>query len=180
VPATERAFSDPPPGRLYLDTDILINYVLSSEPHHRRASTFLEGLLAHDTMLCLSSITWVEYAHVLTRDDFRRRLPQEIRQRFQLDGWSDPAVRQQYLQEHVRALEELLAQFEWLEVFPLAEVRRAALALMAQYNLDGQDAIHLASASSQGVVDFASFDHVYRRVDELILWNDLIYAGQPT
>ncbi|MBI4494716.1 MAG: type II toxin-antitoxin system VapC family toxin [Chloroflexi bacterium] len=178
MPATELAFSNPPPRALYLDTDVLINYLVSSEPHHQRSRTFLERLLAQDTTLYVSSLTWIEYAHVITRDDFRRRLSQEIRQRLRLDRWGDRAVRQRYLQEYVQALDELLAQFEWAEVFPLVDVRQAALGFMDQYNLDGQDAIHLASAFSHGVVDFASFDRVYRRVDGLHLWNDLIYAGQ--
>lgn len=50
---------------------------------------------------------------------------------------------------------------------------------MADYNLEGQDAIHLASANYVGVFDMASLDRTFRRVDGLNLWNDQIYAGEP-
>ena len=42
--AAERRFSDPPPSRIYLDTDIPINYLISSQPHHERCTTFLDRL----------------------------------------------------------------------------------------------------------------------------------------
>jgi predicted nucleic acid-binding protein len=47
---------------------------------------------------------------------------------------------------------------------------------VARYNLDGQDAVHLASARYAGVRDFASFDARFRRFDDLVLWNDRIHT----
>ena len=56
------------------------------------------------------------------------------------------------------------------------EIRRRAIDYIAQYNLSGQDAIHLASALNAGVTDLASFDGGFRRVEGVHLWNDLIHA----
>lgn len=121
----------------------------------------------------------MEYAHTVTRDDFRNRLGQALRQHFQLDQWQDPGVRYKYLQAMLADFEALLAQFEWTEIFLEDTIRAEAISVMARYNLGSQDAIHLASAFSEGVRDFASLDRRFRRVDHIFLWNDLIYAGQP-
>ncbi len=48
---------------------------------------------------------------------------------------------------------------------------------MMRWNLQATDALHLACAEEAGVMDFASFDRGFRRVDQLILWNDRIYGA---
>jgi predicted nucleic acid-binding protein len=48
---------------------------------------------------------------------------------------------------------------------------------VARSNVGSQDAAHLASAAEVEVRDFASPDEAYRRVDGLILWNDLIHTA---
>ena len=74
--------------------------------------------------------------------------------------------------------ETLLAAFTWYEIPVTTVEREQACALVTQYNLGGQDAIHLACAATEGINDFASLDKDYRRVDDLILWNDRIH-GPP-
>ncbi|MDP8921936.1 MAG: PIN domain-containing protein [Chloroflexota bacterium] len=73
--------------------------------------------------------------------------------------------------------ERLLNQFEWNEVFVTDEIRAATVRAMTRHRLSSQDACHLACAEQEGVRDFASFDEAYRRVDDLILWNDLIHGS---
>ena len=177
MPAAERSFSDPPPDRLYVDTDIAISHLVSSQPHHARCMGFLENLARYGTVIYLSSLTWMEYVHVITRERFRQALPEETRSRFRLDRWEESRVREQFVVASVHALEELLNEFEWVEVFLTSDIRVDALRLVARYSLDGQDAIHLASALHEGVTDFAGFDAHYRRVDGIQLWNDRIHSG---
>jgi predicted nucleic acid-binding protein len=93
-----------------------------------------------------------------------------------VDRWQEPLVRQAYVQAFVNGLNALLAQFSWVEIDLIPQIRTTALQLVAQYNLGGQDAVHLASATWAGVLDVASFDEGFRRVDGLSLWNDRIYT----
>ncbi len=52
-----------------------------------------------------------------------------------------------------------------------------AIRYVIQYNLDSDDALHLAAAGAQGVTDLASFDEGLRRVDVIYLWNDFIHTS---
>ncbi len=67
-------------------------------------------------------------------------------------------------------LNALLSGFNWYEIDVTVDVSVHALQLMAQYTLKGQDATHVACAKAAGVVDLASFDTDFRRVDGLHLW----------
>jgi predicted nucleic acid-binding protein len=60
-------------------------------------------------------------------------------------------------------------------VFLTDQVRLAALQLVSRYNIGPHDAANLASAQFVGVLDLASFDRAYHRVDDLFLWNDRVY-----
>ncbi len=71
----------------------------------------------------------------------------------------------------------MLTPFVWYEVSVTPDVRRRALQHMMRWNLQATDALHLACAEEAGVMDFASFDRGFRRVDQLILWNDRIYGA---
>ncbi|MGH2586380.1 MAG: PIN domain-containing protein, partial [Dehalococcoidia bacterium] len=72
--------------------------------------------------------------------------------------------------------QRLIDHFDWAEVPVTSTVRARSVNLIKQFNLGTQDAIHVASAFESGVFDFASFDEGYRRVDGLVLWNDLIHT----
>jgi predicted nucleic acid-binding protein len=62
MPATERAFNEVPPDTLYVDTDILIAALFSSEPHFVRCRAFLEFVARiGQTTIYLSSLVWLEF-----------------------------------------------------------------------------------------------------------------------
>jgi predicted nucleic acid-binding protein len=181
VPAIEHAFSEPSPELLYVDTDIFINYLIGTQPHHVRCRVLFERLQQDArTTLCVSSLTWLELAHVFTRPSFRDELDEELQRRYRVGRWERPEIRRAYLQGLLGEFELLLAQFAWVEVPLTPTVRRLAVTYMAQYALGSQDATHLASAAYESVADFASFDVIYRRVDDLDLWNDLIHRAPAT
>ena len=168
MPAIERSFSESLPAHLYLDTDILIAYLVGTQPHHHRCRTFLERLVQHGlTRIYVSSLSWMEFTHALMRERFRRNLPDHQRRRLQLDRWHEPLVRRTYLQAFLIAFEDLLAQFAWEEISLTPEVRMTAIDYIGQYNLGPQDAVHLASATLAGIFDLASLDQGFRRVDGL-------------
>jgi predicted nucleic acid-binding protein len=180
MPATERLFDEPLPTELYLDTDILIAHLNDSDLHHVRTVPFLERIAQNSaTVVYISSFSWVEFIHVVVRERFRTSLPLETRQRLRISRWDEPLVRQAYLQAFVRALDELLAQFRYVEIELTSDIRATALHYVAQFNLGGQDAVHLASSTRTGVFDFTSFDEAFRKVDGLTLWNDQIHTAAP-
>ncbi len=173
MPATEHLFSEPAPPRLYIDTDIVLAYLNANESLHTRCIPFFESIaLNRGTELYTSSLLWLEFAHVITREAFRTRLPESVQRRFRLDRWHDAQVRSAYLEANLRDLSELLGQFVLHEVALTPAVRTLAVEQMARFALGSQDATHLASASLAGVDGFASFDEAFRRVDGLQLWND--------
>jgi hypothetical protein len=80
------------------------------------------------------------------------------------------------MQDVLLIIETLLADFEWYEIPVTPATRAAACKLVVEYNLGGQDAIHLACAAEEGVDNIASLDKDFRRVNGLVLWNDQIYG----
>lgn len=178
MPAIERSFAEAPPADLYLDSDLLIAYLVVSDPHHQRAELFLERLAqSRTTTVYLSTLSWIELVHVIVRERIRQSLPKEIQRRLRLDRWHEPLVRQAYVQAFASGLSALLAQFSWVEIDLNPQIRAAAIQLVAQYSLGGQDAVHVASATWAGVLEFASFDRSFRRIDGLSLWNDQIHSA---
>jgi predicted nucleic acid-binding protein len=179
VPAVEISFSDetPPPSGLYLDSDILIAAVVSTHEHFQRAARLFELLVKYGaTSLYLCPVSWMEYAHVFSKEAFRRTLPSEFAYLNPVTGWHDASVRQRYFEFVVSTLEDVLSPFAWHEIPTTIDINRAAIGYMARYNMDAQDAVHLASARAAGLNDLASFDRIFRRVDGLNLWNDQIYG----
>ncbi len=88
MPATEHAFSEPPPPGLCLDTDILISCLIETQPHHARCRDFLDRLAREGaTTIYTSSLSWLEVAHVVCRQRFRDQLPDVILQEYQLHRW---------------------------------------------------------------------------------------------
>jgi predicted nucleic acid-binding protein len=177
LPATERGFLETPPQRLYVDTDFILTYLVSTRPHHARCRPFVERVQGMGiTTLYVSSLVWLEYAHVITRPAFRSALPEHTQREFAFEHWeNDPAVRQRYFEYSINLLNEFLDQIGWVEVSLTDQVRAAALQFIGQYNMGSHDAANVASAQFAGVIDLASFDQGYRRVDGLFLWNDRIH-----
>jgi predicted nucleic acid-binding protein len=177
MPAIERSFADHPPSGLYLDTNITIDYLVANRPHHARCVDFLDR--ARDlalTTVYLSPLSWAEFTHANRKESFRSALPEELQVELRVRDWQDPRVRGVYIDFFLALFRRLIEHFPWAEIPLTSSIRTAAIELIKRYNLGTQDALHVASAFGAGVHDFASFDEGYRRVDDLILWNDLIYV----
>ena len=66
MPATERAFTHLPPTRLYLDTNVVFDYLTPTRPHHTRVEAFVVHLFTGGlTTLYVSPLSWMEFAHVM-------------------------------------------------------------------------------------------------------------------
>jgi predicted nucleic acid-binding protein len=180
VPATERAFDEAPPLRLYVDTNVYLAYLVTPHPQHARARALFTHLAQHNrTTLYLSSVIWTELVNAVCHPQTLRILPADTKQQLGLQRWSVFRVQRDYRRHMLAGLAQLLAVFDWAEVPFTREVRIEALAYLDRYYLDSNDAIHLASATTVEVSDFASFDKAFRPVDGLSLWNDRMHARRP-
>src|SRR5215216_6577546 len=97
MPAIEHSFTEPPPEDLYLDTDFIIACLERADPHHVRCAGFMRRIVALGrTRLYVSSLSWLEFIHVITRQRFRDLADDETRRRFRLDRWQETTIRQEY------------------------------------------------------------------------------------
>jgi len=181
VPAIERPFDGSvlPPSRLYLDTDIMVAAVVRTHHHHVRATALFSLLIRYGlTTIYFCPITWMEFAHVFSKEGFRSELPAEFSRLNPVAGWADPAVRDAYFRFVMATFNAVLSPFDRDQVILTDDIQGRAIQHMATYNLGAQDAVHLACADAVGVRDFASFDRRFRRVEGLYLWNDLIFGAR--
>lgn len=178
MPAIDHSFVDPTPKELYVDTDILVSYLVRSEPHHARCRFLLIHAAEGGTRLAISSLTWLEFVNVVTRENFRSRLPAKMKAGVEGRRWNSSRVRRDYIRFFLTALDDLLGQFDWSEITLTPAVRTLAIQFVIDYNLRPLDAAHLASVRSAGIMHIASLDESYRRVDDLHVWNDQIHGGR--
>src|SRR6266536_3434107 len=110
MPATEHAFSGIPPADIYIDTDVIVGYLISTDVHHARRVTLFRSLVRHRqrTTIYISPLTWTELANVVSRENFRGSLPAGTPLKALADRWEDHASRQQYVQLVVGMLRRLL------------------------------------------------------------------------
>jgi predicted nucleic acid-binding protein len=173
VPATRRSLTSYPPAALYLDTSFLLNALIPGYPYYPATSAFLVNVAdAQRTRLYVSTLVWIEFAHVVMQPRFHQGLAGDMQVAYSLAHWDEAAVRDSYLTAMTGALQDLLDAFGWFEIGVTPDVRVHALQLMAQFRLDGHDATHLACAQAAGLTDLASFDRDFRRVDGLDLWTE--------
>ncbi len=72
MPAIRRTLTELPPSRLYLDTSFQLNTLIPGYPYHGAAGAFVMQLATTGvTTLYISSLTWLEFGHVVLRTDFR-------------------------------------------------------------------------------------------------------------
>ena len=206
MPATSHALTDLPPRHLYLDTNFYLSHLVSTDVHHQAATDFFVHLATCNvTTLYISSLSWLEFVHVVSSAEWRAQLPSTWQAQYQLyqlrmdcsataaallapglpwhataygsdqadlilHRWQDAPVRQAYLKAMRAWLEQLLQAYPWAEIDLTSAIAQRALQYVEQYNLDTHDAAHWASAEEAGVMDLASFDRGFRRVDGLHLW----------
>jgi predicted nucleic acid-binding protein len=171
MPAIRRTLTDFPPRRLYLDTNFVLNCLVSTYPYHTAAAAFLVNTVASGiTTLYVSTLSWIEFTHVICLPDFRSHLLPDFQQHFRLHDWTELVVRDAYVNYWLEELQSLLNYFDWHEIDVTDDVRVHALQLLVTFRLKGLDATHIACAQALGITDIASFDSDFRRVDGLYLW----------
>jgi len=137
MPAIEHRFDEAPPVRLYLDTDFVIAHLVSSEPLHDRTQRFLTHVATYNrTTMYISSLSWMEFGHVVSTSRFRATLPDDLQHRLNLRRWDRSAeVRRSYLRYFFGAARQLLDQFGWREIGLTPALGAQAQELFIRYNI---------------------------------------------
>lgn len=163
---------DPPPSDVYVDTSIAVAAMFEGTAHSAASVTFCARLEAARSRVVFSEILWLELSQVLARQYQDPRLPEELRRTYRLDRWeTDARVRTRWLAFGLQQFEMLIARFRDVSAISFdRDIWDASIDIMAQTNLRSHDAIHVATARSAGIADFATIDHHFRRMPGLNVW----------
>jgi predicted nucleic acid-binding protein len=160
--------------RVYLDSSVLVGAVIEGANHAIASMEFCRQLARERTTVVISTLCRYELAHVasvLANPEARRRLPGSVIEQFDLTNWGDVAsVRERWMTTVVMSLESLLGSFDELAEIPvLPNLWHAAIPIMIEHNIQSYDALHVATARSVEVADFATTDRLYSGIDGLTI-----------
>lgn len=95
---------------------------------------------------------------------------------YEWSNWANVAGRIPYMKRGDRLLKQFLSEFPVFEQRILKTIKDNAVDIMAMYNLDSYDAIHIGTALYRKVYDIVSFDKDFRCVGAIQLWNDRVFG----
>lgn len=159
-------------ARVYLDSSVLIGAVVEGANHAAASHDFCHQVVNDRTTVAISALSRYEVAHVaslLGNPAGRRTLPDSVVQEYELMNWSaDESVRDRWMSTIGMSLESLLGNFnEFAEIPILPHLWHTAIQVMIEHDLQSYDALHVATARSVDVTDFATTDRQYARIDGL-------------
>jgi predicted nucleic acid-binding protein len=155
------------PEEVYVDTGVLIAATFPGTTYSRSCRQFCDDLAGADSMVYTAQMARLDLARALRRMATKPgRLPLEIHDSFKLEQWaSNPLIRSRWLWYGIREFERLIEQFARFTEVPFSmSVWKFSLDLMAAEALDSSDAMHLATARTISLPDFATTDADFRRI----------------
>ncbi len=167
----------PLPADVYLETSIVVSATIAGLAHSTPSQQFCEALGTFGARIYFSTLLHLEFANAmrkLARPRRRQppRLPPATWQQFHLDRWAtDEPVRHEWLRFGREQLEAFLAQFVEAVELPVRPGTWAqAATLMGQYDWKSYDAAHVATATENGLRDFATADREFEPLQGVQLW----------
>jgi predicted nucleic acid-binding protein len=160
--------NEPTPSDVYFDTSIVVAAMINGLAHHGPANAFCETLVAARSRVYFSRLLRIEFLNVLrnfaTRD--YQRSPASLRAQYNLANWrNDEIVRARWMQFGQGALQTFLAQFEdVIELSLRPEVWVASIEIIVKYDLNSNDATHIATARTHRIDHFATTDRDFARL----------------
>jgi predicted nucleic acid-binding protein len=145
-----------PPAALLLDTTIVVEALLPSQPHHAACVALFERVAASESTLVFNRLLETELCEVL----FNIALREQHGRRWRTARYDGRARRRagRLLDAGLKAWRELLDTVSWSRV-ELSEVGDEAPNLMRAHGLRSYDAVHAASLLTAGIADLATLDH---------------------
>ncbi len=165
---------------VYLDTSAVATALMPGIANSAACSLFCDSLKTDRTRVVTSHILRLEFAQLWSRLPGTPVVDTATVRAFRLGAWDrNVAVRSDWMNEGVARLETLLAGFRDVVELPFTiETWREGIEIMARLRLRSHDAIHVATALTAGVPDFATVDADFRRVPALRL--QLLRDPAPT
>jgi predicted nucleic acid-binding protein len=139
-----------------LDTSVIVDGLLPSQPGHAACVAFLRDLAASETLVVFNRLLEVELYETL----FNLALKERHGKRWASARY-DGRVRRRagrLLADGTRAWSELLDSWSW-SVIELSEVSESVPELMRAYGFRSYDAVHAASLPASGLTHMATLDH---------------------
>lgn len=154
---------------LYVDSSLLTAATLAGTHHSQAAAVFFDQLLQPPVRLYFSHLVRYEFLRALERlATSRTLLAPEVRAVHALDEWDSAHVRQRWFEFGMQQLDEFVSSIGEVFELPIDQtLYRSALEIMSTYRLNSYDALHVATALRVGLVDFASCDRDFERVEAM-------------
>jgi predicted nucleic acid-binding protein len=145
-----------PPAELLLDTTIVVEALLSSQPNYAACFGFFEAVAASKSTVIFNRLLETELCEVL----FNIALREQHGKRWKSARYDGRARRRagRLLNAGLTAWGELLELLAWSRI-ELSEVSEEAPRLMRAHGLRSYDAVHAASLVFAGIGDFVTLDH---------------------
>lgn len=155
-----------PPEYLVLDTSVVIEAVLKTQPHHAACLKLIERLAGAQTRVLVSDMIVPEFAEGVYKIVLRERHAGRWR-----TYWTDGRARRRATRLYEAAWDgwqEMLDTLAWGSV-PLSEASKWVGAMMSAFGLHSYDAAHAGAALAAGAEDLATLDTGFGRVMESVL-----------
>jgi len=166
LPRSVLSFESPDwvaPEALLLDTSVVVEALLPSQPGHLPCVAFFERLAGSDCTVVFNELLETELCEVLFNIALKERHGKNWR-KARYDG----RVRRRagrLLDAGLGAWNDLLNSLPWLSI-SLEEARPEAPGLMRRHGFQSYDAIHAATLFVANLRDFATLDHGFTAIPQ--------------
>lgn len=155
------------PRSLLVDTSFVAEALLSRQPHHQQAASFLARLAEHGTVLHFNRLLEVELLEVAFRAAIDERHGKHRWRKLRHDG----RIRRRagrVARQTLEAWNEVLSAFDHV-VHDLEQVIHEVPAMMTDHGLSSYDAVHAVTGSlDDAVVAIATLDADFASLPEKV------------
>lgn len=157
----------PLPINVFLDTSVVVAAAYPGTTNALAAQELCDDIRNAQANVYVAEVLRLEFGRAIRRLATKSdRLPTHARTTYDLEKWSaNSLVRQRWLSNGVRRLNELLLSFHSVVEIPMStKIWLESIKIMGSESLDATDALHIATANAVGVDDFFTMDSDFRRV----------------
>ena len=140
-----------------LDTSVVAEALLPSQPEHTQCVVLFNRLVAAQTTVVFNRLLEVELDQVLFNVAMKDQHPGKAIRYIRADGRVRRRAKR-LLEQGRESWAELLDTLPWLRV-ELEEVSEDATTLIGTYGLQSYDAVHAATLLATGLSDLVTRDH---------------------
>jgi predicted nucleic acid-binding protein len=154
------AFDEPgwePPGRVLLDTNVVVGALLPDQPEHQACLAVLERLGTAGTSVTFSRHLEIELWQVIFNLALRERHPRKELRHVRYDKRVRPRAARLLGQTRRAWEQDLRDSLSWTRI-EIHEIAEEVPGLMQDFGLESYDAVHAATLLDSGITDFLTRD----------------------